>query len=531
MAGLISVLVVWVLSFAPSLQSASYAGDGAQYISLAQGLLEKRDLVASQVVDTPKVDYQPLLPLLLSAIIYLFPDFPHNLSPLVIGAGILPGILSVWLIWQYLQTITQLSDSEHLLVILLFALSYTVLPFFTNHVMTEALYLAVSLAAILSLNRYCNTSHTLDFWLFVTAFFLAASYYTRAVGVTLIAASVGYLLFSTRRVGKALWLGGATALFLLPWIIRNRSLESSMLGGRYSDLLMRESYWTAADQRIDSIWMLAPRALQNAYIHAVESLPQLMVPWLRHPDLLRSEWSGVAAGFAVVVGAFFFGLLLLGFFASLRHSFDVVHGYFLLYAGMIVITPWITVRNWVPVLPFLLTWIVLGSATLGNWIATRWPRMRLSRNAVVLAVASLILISNLARDVGHLRRGAEFRAQGIPWTRSERALADASAWIRAHTEPDELVFHIQPQMLYLFTDRQTTPLLASNDPIQISTLEADVVMQELYHNFAYVLRDSSKDLIPGLAAAIAGQDSRLEAVYETGGEPMITIFRIVAQTE
>jgi hypothetical protein len=60
----------------------------------------------------------------------------------------------------------------------------------------------------------------------------------------------------------------------------------------------------------------------------------------------------------------------------------------------------------------------------------------------------------------------------------------------------------------------------------MSTLDPDVVLTEIYANFQYVLRFSYKDLIPGLTEEVERHPERLEAVYDTGGEPHITIYRV-----
>jgi hypothetical protein len=518
----LTVLGFWILCFAPHL----YSDDDALYIMLAKSLLEEGRLAALQVVGEPPLTNQPLLSVFLSPILYLFREFPSNLVPLVLWASLLAGVVAFALLSVYLRHQALLDSSGRWWVLVLSATSYGLIPYVTQHPMTEVLYLLLTLAVLLLLHKYERSNAILTPIPFALGLGLAASYYTRAIGITLILASLFYLAVWQRQIRKAVLLLAIVALFISPWALRNYSLGASPLGGRYSELLWRESYWTPASNTISGPLALIPRAVSNSWAHISSTLPTLFVPWLSHPQLQpvldRTHLTWMVAGVGMAIA----GAIVVGYAASLSRKVEVLHIYALLYAIMIILTPWVTVRNWVPLLPFLYMWFVMGIGALGAWLQRKTHLRMFERKRWIPLVLVILLLSSLIRDVGHLRRGAAFRRLGMPWSPRERALSRAAEWIVGNTGPDALVLHIQPLHQFLYTGRQTTPTLASNDPVQISTLDPALVISDIYESFDYVLRDSEKDILPGVADEVRSQTGRLEKVYDTGGEPHVTIYRV-----
>jgi hypothetical protein len=266
--------------------------------------------------------------------------------------------------------------------------------------------------------------------------------------------------------------------------------------------------------------------LSNAWRHAVSSLPTLFVPLSTHVDLQPTLARLKVAWLVPATGILLLATICLGVGSSVRRKLDTPHLYALLYTLMVLLTPWVRVRNWVPLLPLMYIWLLAGIRSIQQWLLRHTRLPSVVHKVWPTVLLALLLLSGLARDVGHFRRGAEFRRLGVPWPAEELALAKAAEWITANTNEDDLVLHIQPEHQFLYTGRQTTPTLASNDPVQISTLDPEAVVSDIYENFDYVLWFSYKDLIPGLAEEIARNSDALERVFDTGGDPHISIYRV-----
>ncbi|MCO5246129.1 MAG: hypothetical protein M9927_20325 [Anaerolineae bacterium] len=518
---ILGVLLLWALSFAPHIQD-----DDTIYITLAKSLVEQGRLAAPQVVGQPPLTYQPLLSIMISPILRWFPSFPGNLIPLTAGSSLLFGLISLALFYWLLRSESLLTETQRWLVWLLAATSFVLIPYVVQYVMTETLYMMISLAAILLLMRYERAGSAVAWSGLLTGVALGLSYYARAVGATLIVASMLYLLLARRNVRKTAVTALVVALTVAPWWYRNAQLGAEPLGGRYTNLLWRKSYWLPVSETIGGPLELVSRVLSNTRAHISDSMPSLFVPWLTHPTLTARLTAAGLTWILPLAGVIIALVILIGFVYSWRRRFTVLHLYLPLYVALILLPPWVTIRNWVPVIPFLYLWFALGLVAVSRWLAGRFEARSFQRPTWVAAVLVILLLSNLIRDVGHVRRGQEFRQYGVPWPIEERVLAEASAWIVDNTRPEDLVLHIQPQLLYLYTGRQTTELLASNDPVQISTLDPQAVVADVYQEFDYVVRFSHKDLIPGLAEELARHPANFELVYDNDAEPRIQVYRV-----
>ena len=174
---ILGVLLLWALSFAPHIQD-----DDTIYITLAKSLVEQGRLAAPQAVGQPPLTYQPLLSIMISPILRWVPSFPGNLIPLTAGSSLLFGLISLALFYWLLRSESLLTDTQRWLVWLLTATSFVLIPYIVQYIMTEALYMMISLAAILLLMRYERAGSAVAWSGLLAGVALGLSYYARCGG-------------------------------------------------------------------------------------------------------------------------------------------------------------------------------------------------------------------------------------------------------------------------------------------------------------------------------------------------------------
>lgn len=520
------VILIWVSGFAPRIQ-----GDDTIYIMLGKSLVQRSDMVALHVVGEPPWSHQPIVPLLLALVTFFWPDYPENLPAMVAMGAVIPGVLLLVFAWRYYQRQPGIGDTLRRWVWILMATNFVLLPFVVQYAMTEAWYMVFSLLAILCADEYVKEDAKTVSWLLLAASAAAAgAYLTRAVGIALLAAIPTYLLIHRFQWRKAVMFGLLSTIFITPYAYRNYTIGENPLGGRYSDLIKVRDFWGPHDNVIQSPLELFPRILNNIVDHAQTSFPELFTTIVVHPDIQLILDSNGMRAMPILLGWGTMLLAIVGFLISVRTGVRTAHVYLLLYTAMILLPAWVTVRNWVPVLPFLTLWLALGINTTIRAVGSRIGLSSNVQRTLAYSALALLLASSLIRDLGHMRRGVEFRQHGVPWEHSEMALAEASDWLQENTPEGAIVLYIQPIHQYLYAGRQTTSNLAGNDVEPISVRNPDDVMHEIYADFDYVLRSTYKDIIPGLQEAAEEPNSKLVKVYQTSTEPSVIVYQVDEST-
>jgi hypothetical protein len=149
-------------------------------------------------------------------------------------------------------------------------------------------------------------------------------------------------------------------------------------------------------------------------------------------------------------------LILLGLLVTLRRGIGLGELTTLATLGITVLWPWPTYRFVLPLLPFLLFYLLMGLSQLprgpGKWWRGPLPFARRMMPLVTVLVVALALIDH----VGFLRQGSyHASARVLPWVTLFEENRAALAWMRENVPPDVVVASSNPSMVYLYAGRQS----------------------------------------------------------------------------
>ena len=462
-AGLVRYRVVLVTGFAAlvyltSLTPLVQGADDATYIGLAKALAGGQGYRQVWLPEVPPETHFPIgFPLLLAPVLVLLPGFPVNVSALIL-VSVFFGVLTLPLLHRLLTEQSDLSQPEILLVVLLATLNPLTLRFTSLTVMSEVTYTWFSLAALWLARRYRAAPGWRNWYLLLLAAALAMSYLLRVVGITLIAA-VGLDLLWRRGGRKVLALLASVALLLASWLYRNAQVSTGAATLSYGGDFWLKDYAHPEWGRIQSPLELAIRVVSNAWEHVTRQWPYLFLPNLGG-NAVSSFIGRFGLGWLVAaIGLGLVALVLLGMAHQWRKGGRLLPLYLTSYVGLILLPPWVTVRNWLPVLPLLSFCLVVGVRRTVAWGLRRWKRVSARVERATVSVALLLLLGMLISDRHYLRLGLGYHLRSqLPTT--EASLQEAWAWIRDNTPARARFAYEFPAKLYIGTGRQAVGLPA-----------------------------------------------------------------------
>ena len=205
-------------------------GDNGFILSAANSLAQDGSYTYSYMpYSIPVLHYPPVFPLLLMPLIFLF---GYN----IIILKLIPLILGLFSILIFYSLIKQFTDKKTTFIITLIVALNPLILMFSHSLLTEIPYLFFSLLALYYINKYDKSSK----YFILALLFLLLSYFTRAIGISLIVAT-GLLFFTKREYKKLI---GIISIVMIPislWIIRATVLKTEFSLGESIFLLFDNS--------------------------------------------------------------------------------------------------------------------------------------------------------------------------------------------------------------------------------------------------------------------------------------------------
>jgi hypothetical protein len=425
--------------------------------------------------------YPPFFPLLLSLLYRLSPEFPGNvflLKSLSVASMFVLGVL----VFQFFNR----PDRLPRLLAYLAAFATVAAPSFvflaTSSVMSECLFASLSFATLLSVERCSHEVQNYPYLgkVMIVAVLASACYLTRTIGIALVAAVVVHFL--ARRMFKSVGVFViAVAVCIAPWTLYKhfRALESSsstMIAENYSS-----QFW---DRLASSGTKVTPRALpgrvwQISTVIIGDDIGGLILPALYRfgsesgeeltamtaviPGVSRNAigLDGATMGLGVagqIISACLSILVLIGCFRCVRRGVSCAELAFGFSLIMIIFWPWNPIRFLVPLLPFLLYYLILGIAVVQEAItkavgrlatSTPWNAARIA----LLCILAFFIYDNAMYLVSTHKNPNSF--QYPDWLRQDYASRQAAEWVREHTSEKQVVGSDNPSMVYLYSGRMT----------------------------------------------------------------------------
>lgn len=420
---------------------------GGQSIARGQGYT-----IASLPGEPAQTKYPFLLSALLAGIWKLFPEFPANARWLQ-GVGLLSGALLIPLTFRFARRGLGL-DARLAIGSALLVASSPVLLGVTSWVLTELPFAVVALAALLLVEPSSDAAEAPVWRSALAGGLAAAGYLLKSQGVVLGVALVAAAL-SRRQWRRACALVAGFAPGPIAWWLF-RATHASEPGSWLLRYYVTYDYFLPhwSGEGLATLRAIVPENLAETcrtlfYISPAGGL---------EPGAWGGAW--VAVGLA--------GALVLACYRGARATAFL----FVLMIASTVVVPWAPLRFLVPLLPLVVTLLVLlasaGARRIGAaWSADAALQARWSR-ALVAALIGVALVANAADLGGQLASQREDNLPDYPQLQDARhgwrGFAETIAWIRLHTAKEDLVASVIDPFYYLHTGRRGVRYWRFNSP-------------------------------------------------------------------
>lgn len=482
-------------------------GDNAEFLLLGQSLASGRGYAwINDPAAGPHAKYPPGYPLLIAGALLL----TGTLQALPAAVPYIK-LLSVGLFAASLPLLYRLIERRAgqgvaTTVTLLTAVNPFMLKYATE-VLSEVPYLFASLAALAALEQYARRPAAR--WRAAQALLVGAAlalpYYVRTTGALLVPAALLWLGLQ-RRYGEAAMAGAGAALVILPWELRNRLLVGwTVYGGQFFGK-------DAANLNYE------PAALSDY----AQRIGENVVTYFTDAFDTRFAWA------LPFVSIPLFALAVLGFWRALRQP-TVLEPYVALYGAVCLLWPFAGGRFIVPVVPFLLYYVILAllwlaprvASTLGPYLPTKQPAAVLAAVTLAGAVPSLALDTRQSwYNLRHLRDDpATYYATQADWSSFLRA----AAWLRQHAEPNAVIMSRKDFLMYVYGGRLSVKYRYSTEP---EDLEPILTAREP----RYIVEDAFDFMVGDFAPlrpALEARGAGLRLVYETPGPRVVRVWRLL----
>lgn len=461
-AGSLLVLAVYVLRLDHII---GIMGDDAWYALLGRTLATGGGF---QQPNTPTPGLLPIVPpgfpLLLAPLWVLAPSFPANV--LVLKAlPVLAMLATGGLTYAYSRAHTEWPRELSLLVAVAASLVPSLVFLATSTLMSDAVFLAVQLATLLTIERWPTRTGTV-----AAGIGAAVAMLMRSVGVAVPAGAVLYLCMK-RDWRRAALLAAVVAISLAPWQLYayRHASAAAQEGGGEALLSYRQQFWQqwAGDAKAGTATVrdLPRRVGQNTVDVVTRDAVALIAPsLLRGAHQNGLEVIGVGSygmrgpmgndPATMALSAVLFLLIAAGWGRTVLHRLSLAEIVVPLSLGLIIVWPFWTFRFVLPLAPFLLVYLVEGLRAVTP-AASRVPTL------VLLGVAGL----NLFDHAEYITRA---RVRPPDWSVYAGDTDAVIGWLQQHPA-DGVIATSNPALVHLRTGIRTIQLEGAVDRAALKT--------------------------------------------------------------
>jgi hypothetical protein len=374
-----------------------------------------------------------------------------------------------------------------------------------------------SMLALILVRRYAGEGNVLSKNAVLTSLLVLTSYFTRGIGLALVAATVLYLLLEGKlNLRKAAFIG---LTFLIPaalWTIRNHTISPE----RQLPSILRESLGYGRE-----LILVNPSDPYSKTIGFGDLIVRLRRNITYYEGLISNIVSGKS--FGAGLGAHLISaVVLIGLIYCFIRQRTIVEYYFPFYMLIYLAWPsWQGERFLVPVIPFifyyvlrttelLLSLVELIFRLIKRKVSIEGKGFRLIEGAVLLALVLFLVRSNWAIDVNIVKRE---RARPY-YDKVISDFLDVIGWIKENTPPETVVISDRPSWVYLLSGRKTFsfPWVPNTDEVVgfIRQIKADYVIVNPISSV------TSRYLVP----SIERNQEKFKEVYRRGNSIAYRVY-------
>lgn len=487
------LIIVAVINFAQLTKWIGIGGDNAQLMMLGKSIYQEHKYSLLNLPGEPAANlYPPLYPVVIASTLFLTQN--THLPNVVIPLKILNLCLFLAALAVFYLYLNQKVNSKYIIatIIILTGLSVQFSPYI-NEVLTEIPYLFLSILSVYCIDKYLASEFNKKY-LYIGILFAILSFYTRTIGIALIA-SIILLLFFHKKYKEAIKSLLVAGLLIFPWFA-----YSSIFGSQpsYMEQLMIKNPYNM-DEGNAHLSDLILRAANNAGYYASQ-IPQAIIslnlgsPIIYLPLLL---------------------IVLVGFLKISGKKIDLLRLYIPLYFLILLTWPWTeSGRFLIPILPFLIYFFASGynkiffkkiSQPFHSFYKLRAAQLVIFSSSMFLL---LFIIINLA--LSQIYKIIDY-APNKNNVIINNELGDMANFIKKEIPTDGVIIFRKPYFTYFYTKRKSLnyPFTANKDAIKKYFRE---------NNITHIIDDNSFDTtLLYLQPVIADlkQSGQVVLVYES----------------
>lgn len=395
--------------------------DDAEYIALSQSVATGSYRSEYLVGSPAHAQYPPGYPALLAGWSAVTGE---GFDALVALSVVLSAAMLVLL---YVALRERVGPTVGLAVVAVLAVNPQLLRF-AGRVMSESAYAFLAVVALM-------LAGVAGRWVYVAAAAGVAALLTRSVGITVVAALAVYWLLE-RRWWPLAWLTVPAVLAAGGWLWWSAQAPEQYMGASYVAELR------SIEGGLPWVAPLPGRIVEHLLWYGATAVPWVLaVPTVAGTAVDNVLWSALLGGVGIA------GWLVLW------RKWRAAALYIAAYIGLLVLWVWKVERFVVPLVPFLVTAILLGTGWLAQRVRPGWS------TAAVLALAAVLIASGGARSMQHvLERRACATAPGTPpvacLTADQASYFAALRHVREALPEDARLLTAKTGALYLYTGRR-----------------------------------------------------------------------------
>jgi len=446
---LILVLVVsssiYVVILAPDKFGVQY--DDCIYVTTAKALATGQGYrIISLPYEPAQTKYPPLYPFLLSFIWRFYPQFPENLTIMML-LSVLAAISFLAVTWRYLVNQSYAGRWMAVVVVALTAVNARTMILATS-IVSEMVYAALSVVGLCLAEQY--EKERKDWvWGAGAGVVIGLAFLTRSAGIALLIGVAVYFVIRRqwRRGLLPVAVGGAFVVGWIGWSYINRSTVEGVNVAYYTSYLRDFDEVLSGLQAIGNeskLMILLGIVVRNILGFVLVSVPICLgLPYELIPYF----------GFA-------FLFIAAGFVRLSSKGVRLLQVYVISYLAFHLMWPYVTYSRFLmPLLPFLLLFVIaefdkLVTLLRREWLSTGQVVRKISAAfvglAAVLSVSAVLYYSG--RNIYRSLASSSLKKIAGPAVEDGQAIE----WIRAHTDSSDVVICSRDPMYYLYTGRKAT---------------------------------------------------------------------------
>ncbi|HUK91031.1 MAG TPA: hypothetical protein VLZ81_11570 [Blastocatellia bacterium] len=529
-AALGAVLILLFLYYQSWLTPSTFGfyNDDAIYLTTAKALATGQGYrIISLPYEPAQTKYPPFYPFLLSLVWRLKPDFPSNLTAMML-VTVFSSIIAAAVAWVYISKFRYASKWTALIAVGLAAINLQTRSY-TTGIYAEMTFAALCTLALLLAEMYEGRARAPALGL-ALGVVMGLAFLTRVNAVSLIIAVALYFGLA-RRWRRLLLSVGVASLFVLSWGIwthvnRTTHFETNAIFmtdyGRFYWNVIRNT----ADIEHRSIPAVALGTIEGSVAALLQEVPaEVAGSYTRWAPASVADTDGLTMRGILAVTLI---MIAVGMRFSQRGKWRLLPIYLITFlAVMLPLPPGESVypRYILPILPFLMVFLLTG---LGGSAKALWRCLTGSRGsgwkliaglatAPLMAILIFILMSYGLSAYSSVRYSKAATGAGVGRFGIE---AEGFKWIEANTPQSAVVASIYHPMYYLYTGRKAVLCFSTGDAYPpVSGPDMQRILEDSGATYLALAQDDIKNRIggPDYASEVTQLENKglLEQLYKS----------------